>query len=95
MSYIVQSDKFVHKQSGASHICAGAIAQKYLSMQGKVKYYGKPFTPIYQKILEEFPHIVKVKSYVLVMAWKLILLALIKLVNLSFNYFRNACKRAR
>ena len=59
--YCINPDKFVHKQSGASHICAGAIAQKYLTMQGKVKYFGKPFTPIYQRILEQFPHIDKKK----------------------------------
>ena len=59
--HCINPDKFVHKQSGASHICAGAIAQKYLSMQGKVKYYGKPFTPIYEQILQSFPNIDKSK----------------------------------
>lgn len=59
--HCINPDKFVHKQNGKSHICAGSIADAYLKMGGKVKYYGKPYFPIYESILSKFPHIPKNK----------------------------------
>jgi HAD superfamily hydrolase (TIGR01459 family) len=59
--HCINPDKFVHKKSGRSHICAGAIAEKYISMGGEVSYYGKPYSGIYQEVLTLFPEISKEK----------------------------------
>jgi HAD superfamily hydrolase (TIGR01459 family) len=55
--HCINPDKFVHKKSGKSHICAGAIAEKYVSMGGEVSYYGKPYSGVYQDVLSLFPEI--------------------------------------
>ena len=59
--HCINPDKFVHKQSGASHVCAGAIADKYIEMGGKVEYYGKPYLSIYESILSKFTNTPKDK----------------------------------
>ena len=33
-------------------ICAGSIAMRYEQLGGEVKYYGKPYSEIYQKSYE-------------------------------------------
>ena len=34
-------------------ICAGALALEYKRMDGKVKYFGKPYTDIYEKTMKK------------------------------------------
>ena len=59
--YCINPDKFVNKQSGKSHICAGAIADYYKELGGKISYYGKPYLSIYEHIIKQFPQINKNK----------------------------------
>ncbi len=35
------------------YLCAGAIAQRYEEFGGLVHYYGKPFKPIYERVLKK------------------------------------------
>ena len=37
----------------SKEICAGALALKYKKMGGKVKYFGKPYTDIYEKTMKK------------------------------------------
>ncbi|MBT4988926.1 MAG: TIGR01459 family HAD-type hydrolase [Rickettsiales bacterium] len=48
--YCINPDKMVHKADGRSHICAGAVADRYLEMGGKVEYFGKPYPNSYEYI---------------------------------------------
>jgi len=48
--YCINPDKKVHKAGGRSHICAGAVADRYLEMGGKVEYFGKPYPNSYEYI---------------------------------------------
>ena len=59
--FCINPDKYVHKQNGKSHICAGMIAKTYIELGGKVTYYGKPYISIYQKIFKKFSNISKEK----------------------------------
>lgn len=45
-------DLLVHR-GGLEEICAGAIAQRYQELGGKVVWFGKPDPAIYRRILEE------------------------------------------
>jgi HAD superfamily hydrolase (TIGR01459 family) len=38
--------------AGKAEICAGAIAQRYETLDGRVQYFGKPHPPIYATCLE-------------------------------------------
>ena len=51
-------DLMVVKQTGQKIICAGVMAQHYQSLGGKVFYYGKPLTKIYEILhnLLDKPH---------------------------------------
>jgi HAD superfamily hydrolase (TIGR01459 family) len=55
--FCANPDKFVYKQSGKSHYCAGLIADRYIELGGKVRYFGKPHKEIYQKIFADFKNI--------------------------------------
>ena len=48
--YCINPDKLVHKAGGRSHICAGAVADRYIEMGGKVEYVGKPYANSYEYI---------------------------------------------
>jgi len=37
---------------GARHICAGAMAERYEEMGGKVRYFGKPYPEIFARCLD-------------------------------------------
>jgi HAD superfamily hydrolase (TIGR01459 family) len=50
----VNPDLIVVKQNGVEMICAGALALEYQKMGGVVNYYGKPFSKVYQMVLEKF-----------------------------------------
>ncbi|MBL6785583.1 MAG: TIGR01459 family HAD-type hydrolase [Rickettsiales bacterium] len=52
--YCINPDKMVHKAGGRSHICAGAVADRYLEMGGKVEYFGKPYPNSYEFISSEY-----------------------------------------
>jgi len=54
----VNPDLVVVKQNGHEMICAGALAQEYERLGGKVIYYGKPFNLVYKMTCEIFqkPH---------------------------------------
>jgi len=52
--HCINPDLYVHKKNGRSHICAGAIADTYKEMGGKVEYYGKPYQGVYDEIMDEF-----------------------------------------
>lgn len=52
--HCINPDLYVHKKNGHSHICAGAIAQKYQELGGKVEFYGKPFQGVYDEVIDEF-----------------------------------------
>jgi HAD superfamily hydrolase (TIGR01459 family) len=41
---VVRGDSF--------ELCAGALGERYLELGGKVRYFGKPYTPIYDFALE-------------------------------------------
>ncbi len=45
-------DLIVHR-GGIEELCAGAIAQRYEKLGGKVAWFGKPYPAIYRSILEE------------------------------------------
>ena len=66
--YCINPDKFVHKKDGRSHICAGAIAEEYAKKGGKVKYFGKPYSGVYQAVLNFFSDIDK-KGYFMYWRW--------------------------
>lgn len=44
----------VVKQNGLEYLCAGILANKYEELGGKVIYYGKPFSAVYQLVMEKF-----------------------------------------
>ena len=44
----------VVKQNGSEYPCAGILAKKYEELGGKVIYYGKPFSGVYQLVIEKF-----------------------------------------
>jgi HAD superfamily hydrolase (TIGR01459 family) len=44
-------DRLVHR-GGVAEPCAGAIAELYEAMGGRVAWYGKPYPPIYARALE-------------------------------------------
>ncbi len=46
-------DFLVHR-GGVVEICAGAIAQRYEEMGGKVIWFGKPYPAVYRRILGDF-----------------------------------------
>ncbi|MBT4922558.1 MAG: TIGR01459 family HAD-type hydrolase [Rickettsiales bacterium] len=48
--YCINPDKLVHKAGGRSHVCAGAVADRYIEMGGKVEYFGKPYLNSYEYI---------------------------------------------
>ena len=50
----VNPDLIVVKQNGIEMICAGALASEYQKIGGIVHYYGKPFSKVYQMVLEKF-----------------------------------------
>jgi HAD superfamily hydrolase (TIGR01459 family) len=50
----VNPDLIVVKQNGIEMICAGALALEYQKIGGIVHYYGKPFSKVYQMVLEKF-----------------------------------------
>jgi len=50
----VNPDLIVVKQNGKEMICAGALAHEYEKMEGKVFYYGKPFSAVYKMTVESF-----------------------------------------
>jgi HAD superfamily hydrolase (TIGR01459 family) len=50
----VNPDLIVVKQDGKEMICAGALAHEYEKMDGKVFYYGKPFSAVYKMTLDSF-----------------------------------------
>ncbi len=50
----VNPDLIVVKQNGVEMICAGALALEYQKIGGTVYYYGKPFSKVYQMVLEKF-----------------------------------------
>ena len=50
----VNPDLIVVKQNGIEMICAGALALEYQKIGGTVHYYGKPFSKVYQMVLEKF-----------------------------------------
>jgi len=50
----VNPDLIVVKQDGHEMICAGVMAAEYEKMQGKVFYYGKPYSAVYKMTLELF-----------------------------------------
>lgn len=50
----VNPDLIVVKQNGHEMICAGALAREYEKMNGKVFYYGKPFSAVYKMVCEIF-----------------------------------------
>jgi HAD superfamily hydrolase (TIGR01459 family) len=52
--YCINPDKKVHKAGGRSHICAGAVADRYLEMGGKVEYFGKPYPNSYEYISNKY-----------------------------------------
>lgn len=50
----VNPDLLVVKQNGTEMICAGVLADEYQKMGGKVFYYGKPFSSVYNMTYEFF-----------------------------------------
>ena len=54
MLHCINPDLYVHKKSGRSHICAGAIAKAYNKLGGEVQFYGKPFQGVYDEVIDEF-----------------------------------------
>jgi HAD superfamily hydrolase (TIGR01459 family) len=50
----VNPDLIVVKQNGIEMICAGALAMEYQKIGGTVHYFGKPFSKVYQMVLEKF-----------------------------------------
>jgi HAD superfamily hydrolase (TIGR01459 family) len=52
--HCINPDIFVIKKNNKSHFCAGAIAVKYKELGGKVVYYGKPYSDIYDEVIAEF-----------------------------------------
>ena len=50
----INPDLVVVKQNGVEMICAGALALEYKKIGGIVHYYGKPFSKVYEMILEKF-----------------------------------------
>jgi HAD superfamily hydrolase (TIGR01459 family) len=58
----VNPDMIVVKQDGREFICAGALAQEYEKLGGKVIYYGKPFLAVYKMVHEIFnnPEVAKI-----------------------------------
>ncbi len=44
----------VIKQNGEEYPCAGILAKKYEDLGGKVIYYGKPFSAVYQLVIDKF-----------------------------------------
>lgn len=50
----VNPDLIVVRQNGEEMICAGALANEYEKIGGKVFYYGKPFLAVYKMVHEIF-----------------------------------------
>jgi len=50
----VNPDLIVVKQNGLEMICAGVLAAEYEKMGGKVFYYGKPFSSVYNMTYDFF-----------------------------------------
>jgi HAD superfamily hydrolase (TIGR01459 family) len=50
----VNPDLIVVKQNGSEMICAGALALEYEKIGGKVDYFGKPYSKVYEMTLEKF-----------------------------------------
>jgi HAD superfamily hydrolase (TIGR01459 family) len=50
----VNPDLIVVKQNGQEMLCAGVLANEYKKMNGKVIYYGKPFSLVYKIVCESF-----------------------------------------
>ena len=57
--YCVNPDIFIKKQDGSMEECAGFLAEKYKKMGGEVIYFGKPYLPIYSKVMDFFENIEK------------------------------------
>jgi HAD superfamily hydrolase (TIGR01459 family) len=50
----VNPDMIVVKQDGQEMICAGALAIEYEKLGGRVFYYGKPFSSVYEAVCKIF-----------------------------------------
>jgi HAD superfamily hydrolase (TIGR01459 family) len=56
--YCLNPDKVAVKQNGFRWLCAGVLAEEYEKMGGKVVYFGKPYAPVYELVMQKFnnPH---------------------------------------
>jgi len=50
----INPDLIVVKQNGQEMLCAGALAREYQKIGGKVFYYGKPYSKVYEDVLKKF-----------------------------------------
>jgi HAD superfamily hydrolase (TIGR01459 family) len=57
----VNPDLIVVKQNGSQSICAGLLALEYQKMGGKVVYFGKPYSLVYEQVFQLFSNPNKTK----------------------------------
>lgn len=55
----VNPDRVVVKQDGTRLLCAGAIAERYEALGGRVLWYGKPYPAVYQLCINRFQSLTK------------------------------------
>ena len=52
----VNPDLVIHRQNGATSLCAGLLAQRYLEQGGRVIYHGKPDPAIFHRAARSLGH---------------------------------------